>query len=762
MASQVLLHIVVPKAGDTGQPPEAVFEVLLVNLCKEIRGRVSLECVGYGQYVYLILGVDEEHSQTVQSLVYASFPEAEIEIIEDYASRIDPGSMPIAAATVTLRRSDAYPIQTYDERLQADAEALSTGTGNASAPSGEAKKNMHQLFSAASTIDPDAQMWIQIVAEIVRNGMWFHFKQRMRNVLGRMLHVFVLRDYVRSRGQGEIQKFREEQAQKKGDMVPMRATIRCACVARTKKDADRLLRTLLASLHQFDHVDLNGFSPRKAKDIRAFLERYRARASGPSFAFTPKELATIYHFPDPAEVPNVIHVLSRRVAPPQDLPRASEPGVVSLGIANYHNSSLPFGIRQEDRQRNCYVVGESGSGREILLQRMILSDIERGRGVAVLDPHGMIVDGILPFIPPERVGDVLLMDPSDTQYPIAFNPLEGIPETLRVQFVDAVIGMVRKMLGSNWSPDTEHLLRYTLGALLNIQGATLLTQISLYKDPEQRGLLAGQIRDALIRQFWTVEYEQWSQFRDAPGAVNLIMHTLGQLLSSAALQPILGQPRSSFNLREMMRERKILLWKVPKGYLGEQAAVLLGSLFAIRLGLESFEQSFHGERRDFHFYMDEFYSFQTEGLVQMMQAAQQYPLHYVLSHQNLGQLDDDTRKLILANVGAMVCLRVGKDDAEIMAKELAHSCTVEDLLNLNAGEFFVKMTVSGKHRPPFTGRILPLPTEARVRPQDVLNASRRQFSAAAGQDPAGQPSSTAPSPSPPWNPPMPDTRSRPA
>jgi|GEM_PF-3926492 len=725
MRDLCLLRVIIPPALPTDQPPEALFENMLINAAKELGGsEMSLECVGYGQYMNLLIGVSKKKRAIMESILFASYPDADIQMVEDYVQAVNPKTMHVAAARVVLKNTDTYPIITYENREQANVPSLTPGT--AAAPYDKTAIKISQLFTAFSTVHQHDQLWMQMIIKFLPNNTWFHFRRESRMALSRTMRQFNVRDYLRPSGKGKLEEVKEQRAKEKGDMLPLHVTIRCLCVSATSnEDARQHLEALLGNMKQFNHIDLNELIPKHVKQTGTFLSEYRRRSLTKPYFFTPREAATLIFVPDPAVMPNVVHVQSRKLSPPPTLPDAVQRDSFPIGYTNYHNVSLPFGMKIQDRRRNIHVIGESGVGKEQFLQRMIVNDIERGYGVSVVDPHGTIIDGVLPFIPRERLKDVLFLDLADERCPISFNPLERLSQAQQSQFVRALVRICQRIIGTSWNPETEQLLNYTFSALLGSEGTTLFSAISLYKDPAARKQIAEGVHDALTKNFWLADFERWSELSPSSAAISGVLNKLGQLLSAPVLRRVLGHPKSSFDIENVVESRKIILWSVPKGLVGEEASMLLGSLFTARLGLSVAERVHTNNRNEDYFvYVEDFPSFELQDLQEIFTAARQYPLNFVLAHQRMTELDDEMRKAIIGNVGNVVSFRIAKGEAEKLLPEF-DPLTEGDFVNLPNNNFYISMEIDGKRYPPFSGCAMGLPEKARVRREDISEATVR-------------------------------------
>jgi hypothetical protein len=376
-------------------------------------------------------------------------------------------------------------------------------------------------------------------------------------------------------------------------------------------------------------------------------------------------------------------------------------------MTDFHNSFVPFGILREDRRRHLYTVGKSGVGKSKLLELLILNDIRTGKGVGVLDPHGDLVDNILRIIPKERIKDVVLFDPADEQFPIAFNPLEKVPSQLKMRVTIGFLEIFKKLFGTNWTERLEHVLRYTVLALLDSPNTTVLSILKMLSDKNYRQYIVRNIEDDVVKNFWVNEFAGWSEKFDAE-AITPLLNKVGQFVATNMIRNIVGQPENKLDFRNIMDDGKILLMKVSKGMLGEENAGLLGAMAVTKIYQAAMSRADTPEenRRDFYFYVDEFHNFATDTFDEILSEARKYRLNITLAHQFMGQLSERIKKTIFGNVGTILSFRVGAEDAAILANEYDPIFTPRDIINLGVRDFYCKMSIRGDISQAFSGRTL--------------------------------------------------------
>lgn len=375
---------------------------------------------------------------------------------------------------------------------------------------------------------------------------------------------------------------------------------------------------------------------------------------------------------------------------------------------NFRNDRRIFGIKQADRRSHMYVIGKTGTGKSTLLETMIQQDIAAGAGLVLLDPHGDLVEKILKTIPDNRKKDLIYFNVPDTANPLGFNPLENILPAKRPLAASGLLEVFKKIWADSWGPRLEHILRNTLMALLDQPQANLGDILRLLDDEEYRKQVALNVANAQVRNFWLREYERYpARFRTE--AIAPIQNKVGAFLSNPVLHRILTKPKSSFDLRQVMDEGKILLVNLAKGKIGEDSAALLGAMLVSKIGHTALSRADIPEsaRRDFFIYLDEFQSFTTLGLASMLSELRKFRANLLLAHQYLSQVDPQIRDAILGNVGTIISFRLGLTDAEILEKEFYPEFGAADLINLPNYNIYLKLMIDGEVSKAFSADTLP-------------------------------------------------------
>lgn len=382
--------------------------------------------------------------------------------------------------------------------------------------------------------------------------------------------------------------------------------------------------------------------------------------------------------------------------------------ITIFGATNYRNSQLSFGIKRDDRRRHMYIVGKTGMGKTTLLENLILSDIINGEGCCYIDPHGDTAEKILDFIPANRINDVIYLNPADIDFPIAFNVLESVDEINKNFVASGLISVFKKLWADSWGPRLEYILRNTILSLLDYPGSTLLGIMRILVEKDYREKVVEKIKDPVVRSFWVNEYSKWTD-KTLQEVISPIQNKVGQFLSNFLIRNIVGQVRSTIDLRDIMDNKKILILNLSKGRIGEDTMQLLGSMIVTKLYLAAMSRVDVPEesRPDFYLYVDEFQNFATESFANILSEARKYHLNLVVAHQYIEQLPEEVVAAVFGNVGTLICFRVGASDAEKLVLEFAPFFMEEDLVNLPAFAIYLKLMIDGVASDPFSAATLP-------------------------------------------------------
>ena len=401
--------------------------------------------------------------------------------------------------------------------------------------------------------------------------------------------------------------------------------------------------------------------------------------------------------------------------------------VTPIAVTNWRDIRKMFGIKEKNRRGHMYIIGKTGTGKSSLIATMSLSDIRSGNGICLIDPHGDLSDDILNRIPKERIGDVVYFNPADLDYPVGFNPLEKVPYEKQHLIVSGIISVFRKIWTEFWGPRLEHILRHSLFTLLDYPGSTLLDLPRLLTDVGFRREVLAHVKQREVLAFWQNEFDKYSAWLRSE-AISPILNKVGQFLVNLPLRNIIGQSRSTINLKEIMDGKKILIANLSKGKIGEDNTSLLGSLLLTEIWLTALGRAEIPEvnRTPFYLYVDEFHSFVTSSFADILSESRKYHLSLTVSHQHLLQIDEKVRAAIFGNVGSIISFRVGAEDAEYLAREF-HPFKETDFTNLPNYHIYLRLMINGVTSQPFSATTLALEAAVVSHSPDIMNESRRQY-----------------------------------
>ncbi len=410
----------------------------------------------------------------------------------------------------------------------------------------------------------------------------------------------------------------------------------------------------------------------------------------------------------------------------------NEERITYFGQTDARNKKVTFGIKAKDRTKHVYVIGKTGMGKSTLLENMAVQDIKNGEGMAFIDPHGKTAELLLEYVPEHRIKDVVYFAPFDTEYPISFNVLESVDPDKRHLVVSGLMSTFKKIWMDAWSARMEYILTNTLLALLEYPEATLLGVNRMLSDKVFRNQVISHVTDPSVKTFWTQEFANYTE-RMAAEAVPAIQNKIGQFTANALIRNMIGQPKSSFDIRDMMDKGKIFIINLSKGRIGESNANLLGGMLITKIYLAALSRADVPDRvlknlPNFYLFVDEFQSFANESFADILSEARKYKLNLTIAHQYIEQMEEEVRAAVFGNVGTMIVFRVGAFDAEYLEKEFAPQFTAEDLVNLGIFQIYLKLMIDGISSQSFSATTIPpIAKPEHSSAQQVIEMSRSQF-----------------------------------
>lgn len=407
--------------------------------------------------------------------------------------------------------------------------------------------------------------------------------------------------------------------------------------------------------------------------------------------------------------------------------------VTYIGKVDYRGKELTFGIKDRDRPLHTYIIGKTGMGKSTLLENLAIQDITNGEGLCFIDPHGSVAEKLLDFIPESRIKDVVYFAPFDDKNPIGLNVLEKVEASKRHLVANGLMAAFKKLFQDQFSARMEYILNNIILALLENEGQTLLGVNRMLTDKEYRKFIVSNVTDPTVLDFWLNEYANYTD-RFAAEAAPAIQNKVGQFVSNPLIRNIIGQQKTSFDIRQLMDDKKILIVNLSKGKVGEGNANLIGSLLVTKIYLAAMSRADVGAAElkklpPFYFYVDEFQNFANESFASILSEARKYNLALTVAHQYIEQMTDEVKAAVFGNVGTMITFRVGATDAEIFEKEFAPYFTMDDIVNLSAYQIYLRLMIDGVGSKPFSAHTLnPIAQPLHSYTEAVIAYSRAAYS----------------------------------
>ncbi|HVW67296.1 MAG TPA: type IV secretion system DNA-binding domain-containing protein [Candidatus Peribacteraceae bacterium] len=485
--------------------------------------------------------------------------------------------------------------------------------------------------------------------------------------------------------------------------------------------AELILNTVVAGFSQFNDVRGNSFHElklvSKKKTVQSFIRRSPRRTllesmQAPKMLLGTAELASFFHLPNVKynKVETIKWQNFKLAAAPKNIP---EDGLF-LGMNTYRGEKQKIYMNPEDRFRHFYIIGQTGTGKSSIIQLMARQDFHNGKGVCIVDPHGSLIEDLLPYIPRERADDVIYFNPSDTERPMGLNLLEGkTPEERDLIALDAMNMMV-KMYGEEiFGPRIQDYFRNGCLTLMEDEeeGGAITDLVRLFTDDEWGKYKVSKVKNPIVKSFWENQMAKTGQ-REKQEMIPYFAAKFGQFVTNTLMRNIVGQTKSSFDISECMNSGKIILMNLSKGLIGDINSTLLGMIVVNKIQVAAMrrQRQSTSERKDFFLYIDEFQNFVTPSIESILSEARKYRLGLILAHQYIDQLEKESKLsgavslkgAIFGNVGTMMMYKIGPQDAEVAAKEMAPTFSEQDLVNMDAFKGAMKLCVNGQPSRPFT------------------------------------------------------------
>ena len=742
-----LLILEIPRANDKSElAAEQLFASLHgilrdkdeLKLNNGVQEHLSFEVASIDGQIRFYAWVPRTLRSFVEGQIYSQYPTVQIrKAEEDYVTHELEHSV-VYSAEMTLTDNEMLPIKTF-QNFEVDPLAGITGALAKLESTGE--EVWIQIL--ARPIEDDwhkaSESWIQGVkkgkSSIFGDGGGFMWLIQLLEALWKPPEAGKGSDAPKELSDRD--KTRVSEAEKKATKLGYQVKIRLVYLGESTANAHLRMQAIVGTFKQFNSTNLNGFKMSDTSFKKEDISKYRSRAfSDEGFILNIEELASVFHLPHTnVETPNVVWASSKTAEPPSKLPiitgnSAIDENISAFGMTNFRGVNHQFGMLRSDRSRHIYIIGQTGAGKTGTLALLALSDIFHGHGYAIIDPHGDFAVDNMRFIPGSRLKDVVYFNPADTAFPLGFNPLEVTNPNQKTNISSEVIGVLKRMFGESWGPRLEYILRYTILALLDRPTTTMLDITRMLTDKKFREETLDYCQDAVVANFWKVEFASWNDKFTAE-AISPVLNKVGAFTANPIIRNIIGQPKSTFDIRKIMDEGKILIVNLSKGLIGEDNASILGAFLVTKIQLASMSRGDIErieDRRPFYLYVDEFQNFATDSFATILSEARKYGLNLTVANQYISQMSETVRDAVFGNVGTMISFRVSADDAPILAKQFEPQFEPNDLLQMHNRNFVINMVIGGEKAPAFNATTLTLPIPQIDNTGKIIENTRRNYS----------------------------------
>ena len=731
----VLLMLEIPRTNDK---KELAAEQLFASLHGILRDKrelknsggvqehLSFEIVSTAGQIRFYVWVPKVLQSFVEGQIYSQYPTVQIyKMNEDYVD--GRKNYPVNYMTeLGLIENEALPIKTF-ESFEVDPLAGITGT------------------LAKLRPDRSEELWIQILTRPIADDWHKNTTDRwIRRIKSGTKSLYqgtgidwtwIIEAFAAlfrppaggtnsevSVELSERAKTQIAKAEEKATKLGYEVKIRLAYLGQNDTDARLNMQALVGTFKQYNSTNLNGFKQVGGTFNAADLDAYKMRQfSNRGFILNISELASVYHLPHTSvETPNIVWATSKTAEPPAQLPvltgdTSIDENISAFGLTNFRGINHQFGILRRDRSRHIYIIGQTGAGKSGMLELLALSDVFYNQGYCIIDPHGDFAIDNLKFIPESRIKDVVYFNPADP--------------AKKPNICSEVIGVLKRMFGDSWGPRLEHILRYTLLALLDRPETTLLDISRLLTDKEFRKETLEYCKDVTVLQFWKHEFGQWNE-KQVNESIAPVLNKVGAFTANPIIRNIIGQPKSSFDIRKIMDEGKILVVNLSKGLIGEDNAAILGAFLVTKVQLAAMSRSdipLVQDRRPFYLYVDEFQNFATDSFAVILSEARKYGLNLTVANQYVAQMTDSVRDAVFGNVGTTISFRVSADDAPLLIKQFEPTFEESDIIQLNNRHFVISMIINGEKVPAFSATTLSIPSTPADNFEAIVAHSREYY-----------------------------------
>ena len=742
----------------------AVFEHILIILhkvfedfkTKDQKNAFSFEITKIGNRIRFFVVSPKKYTNFLKNQIYAHYTNVEIIDVWDYLSKVPDDKIKIWQ--VTLKEHFYFPIKTFTEVLESSSnEVLDPFSSITSAiwrswkytlntfqvnffPASEKiwKKNSEKIAEILTSDDSD------FVKNLKLSNYYFlikiiNFPFALLFKLFKLIFWRKKEEEQVEEKENEAKKLIEEKLKKQAYFV----SINIIHAWEDKIESTWAIKEIFSTLTVFDHFKVNSFQLKNISNDPKVIKEAKNREISWNDVLTTDELCGLVHLPTSyVKTPQINWVSARAFEPPSNLPIVDpdltdnikvENELTPIWITNFRWTNISFGIGPSDRRRHIYVLWKTWMWKSTLLENMIIDDIRKGRGVAVIDPHWDLAEWVIWFIPKNRTNQTIIFDPSDKNWPIAFNMLDEVSPEHRPLVASGLIGIFKKIFWDSWWPRLEHILRNIILALLESPNSNLISVPLMLTSDVFRQKVVAKVKDPIVKKFWVWEFEKMppNQKVEASGP---ILNKVWQFLSSTILRNVLWQSKNTFSIRRAMDNQRIVIVNLSKWKIWEDASSLLWAMMVTKFQIDAMSRADipESERKDFYLYVDEFQNFATDSFATILSEARKYKLNLVMANQYIDQMQESVKWAVFWNVGSIISFQVWFHDASILKEALTWEINEEDLMNLKKYNIYIKQLIDWMPSPVFSaGTFSPNKKEEEEfmnRYQKILKVSREKYS----------------------------------
>ncbi|MDO8551471.1 MAG: type IV secretion system DNA-binding domain-containing protein [bacterium] len=711
---KVILEIRIPRGSE--QTPEGMVSIfsalgtLKSSFWEHLLSRekpLVFEIAAYNQTVHFYANLPIDYQTYFESQLTAQYSKSTILSVPDYLPSWFQDPQVLAAGQLKLTSAFYFPLKTYVDFKDIDPLSSVLGT--------------------MSRLERDEKMLVQILLLPARG-----WQGKAAGVMQKGI----------PQPDGKVSAHPQAKLiEQKISLSGFRCGIRLLTCSGDKAVSLAMIKNLAGSFGAMAMGEGNSLSLSKPafwqekKYLSAILTREASYIPRNQYLNT-AELATIFHLPGKnlSEIRNLAWGTKLTGEPPDNLPiglnaTEEEKRIINFfGRTEFKNKLVTFGIKKDDRRKHIYIIGKTGTGKSTLIANMAINDIRNREGVAIIDPHGDLSEKILDYIPSYRMNDVCYLDPADVNHPFRLNFLECKNPEHRELIASGIVAIFYKLYANSWGPRLEYILRNSIMTLLFKPDSTLVDVPRLLTDKAFRAKVLEFLDDPVLMSFWKAEYETATEKMQSEW-IQSILNKVGQFVASPMIRGIIGHPKSTIDLEEIMNSSKILLLNLSSGRLGEDNSALLGAMFISKIQLAAMNRVNIPEeqRKDFYLYVDEFQTFATNSFIKILSEARKYRLNLTLANQYIAQVPEEIQSAIFGNVGTLMSFLVGASDSAILAKEFGGVYTEEELVSLGNFQIISKISIENLTSRPFYAFTLPLPRSSNQNREKIVRLSRERY-----------------------------------